>query len=429
MNQFFTPRETLLSALLLMAAAAVGCGGSEAPPTQAGKGAAGKASQSESAAPAPIPPVAAISAPQTAEIPPSADRRAAEPGSPEAKLHQIADLVAAANGHARQLQADEAAGTEDSPAAQAYRDHLVQVIDLATQVIAQTHLNPEAEQSFNTAVHFLSNSRLELASAGDAEQARLLLEDADSLYERAPVSFAAAESSFKVVELAERMARSLGAADREWLAEYASQANQYAERFPEEKSRAALALFTAGRLCDRFQMTDPARQCLQRVQMEFAGTAAAEQSAGILRRLSLQGQPLELTGPTIDGGVVDIDHYKADVVLVVFWATTSPTFQEHLPAIRQIEAELAGRNFSIIGVNLDRDEAAVDAFLTEHDLAWPQVFSADPGQRGGRNPVARYYGVQVLPTYWLIAPGGVVAAVQPEVESLRDTIVRLLPRR
>src|SRR5690606_12627874 len=125
-------------------------------------------------------------------------------------------------------------------------------------------------------------------------------------------------------------------------------------------------LFTAGRLCDRFGLTDQARQCLQRVQMEFSGTAAAEQSAGILRRLSLQGQPLQLTGPTIDGGVVDIDHYKDDVVLVVFWATTSPTFREQLPAIQQIEAELAGRNFSIIGINLDKDEAAVDAFLTEH---------------------------------------------------------------
>src|SRR5690606_3267747 len=123
--------------------------------------------------------------------------------------------------------------------------------------------------SFNTAVHFLSDARLELASAGDADQARLLLEDADSLYERAPESAAAAEASFKVVELAERMARSLGGADREWLTEYAAQANQYAERFPEQKTRAALALFTAGRLCDRFQMTDPARQCLQRVQTEF----------------------------------------------------------------------------------------------------------------------------------------------------------------
>src|SRR5690606_17597909 len=314
------------------------------------------------------------------------------------------------------------AGNEDSPAAQAYRDHLLQVIDLTTQVIAQTHLDPQAEPSFNTAVHFLSDARLELASAGDTDQARLLLEDADSLYDRSPESAAAAEASFKVLELAERMARSLGAADREWLTEYAAQANQYAERFPDQKSRAALGLFTAGRLCDRFGLTDQARQCLQRVQTEFSGTAAAEQSAGILRRLSLQGQPLELTGPTIDGGVVEIEHYKDNVVLVVFWATTSPTFKEQLPAMQKIEAELAGRNSWIIGITLDKHEAAVATLLTEHGLTWPQVCSAAPEQRGGRKPVARYYGVQVLPTYWLVAPGGVVAAVQPEMESLREAI-------
>jgi peroxiredoxin len=429
MSDLFT-RRGILHAAVLMAATAAGCGGSDAPPSSAGKGAGeGNSSQPKSAVVDSLPPVAAITAPQTAEVAPSTGRPSSEPGSPEAKLQQIEDLVAAANAYVRQLQTDEVAGNENSPAAQAYRDHLLQVIDLATQVIAQTHLVPQAEQSFNTAVQLLSDARLELASAGDADQARLLLEDADSLYERSPESFAAAESSFKVVELAERMARSLGGTDREWLTEYAAQANQYAERFPEHKSRAAVALFTAGRLCDRFQMTDQARQCLQRVRMQFVGTVAAEQSAGILRRLSLQGESLELTGPTIDGGVVDIDHYRADVVLVVFWATTSPTFREQLPAIQQIEAELAGRNFSIIGINLDQDEASVDAFLAEHDLSWPQVFSADPGQRGGRNPVARYYGVQVLPTYWLVAPGGVVSTVQPDVETLRQGITALLPRQ
>jgi peroxiredoxin len=421
-------RRLLVTTLLLAAATAPGCGESDLPPTTAAPTSSGPSAPAQAAAAEPVPPVAAISAPRTAEATPSTVQPALAAGSPEARLQEIADLIAAANTHARQLRSDETLVSDDSPAALAYREHLSQVIDLATQIIAQTHLDPAADQSFLAGVRYLSDARLELASSGDAEQARLLLEDADSLYERDADSPAAAEAGFKVVQLAERMARSLGGADREWLTEYAAQANQYAERFPEQQIRAAQALFWAGRLCDRFQLTDQAGTCLQRVQTQFSGTPYAEQSAGILRRLSLEGRPLELTGPTIDGGVVDIAHYKEHVVLVVFWAITSPTFVEQLPTIRQIEAEFAGRKLAIIGVNLDKDEAAVDAFLTHHHLSWPQVFSADPLERAGRNPVARYYGVQVLPTCWLVAPGGVVAAVQPDLARLREAVLSLLPR-
>lgn len=426
MWQLISRCQGVRASLALVAVATCASCGGDAPPADATHKAQHSGSRPSAAAETPpLPPVAAISAAQTALVTPST----APDGSAEAALQKIGDLIITANAQARQAKADVEAGLENPASAQAYQEHLQQVIDLATQIIAQTHLDPAAQDQFNAGVQYLADARLELASSGDAEQARLLLEDADSLHERDAKSQAAAEAGYRVVELAERMARSLGGTDREWLTEYAVQANQYAERFPEQHSRAAQALFSAGRLCDRFQMTDQARACLQRVQTQFAATPFAEQSAGILRRLSLEGQPLELIGPTIEGGVVDIAHYRSDVVLVVFWSTTSPTFLKLLPTIRQVEAELAGRSFSIIGVNLDKDEAAVDAFLAQQGLTWPQVFSADPQQRGGRNPVARYYGVQVLPTCWLVAPGGVVAAVQPDLAALREAIEALLPRQ
>ena len=314
----------------------------------------------------------------------------AEPGSPEALLMQIAALIAQTNADLERTQSLEGGGIGNAdPAAAAFRRRLEQIVDLATQVIALTHLDPASEQSFNNAVHYLSDARLELASAGEAAQAGLLIDDANSLYERDKQSFAAAESGSKVVELAERMARNLGSDDPEWLTEYAVQARQFADRFPHEPSRSAMALFNAGRLCDRFNMTESARQCLQQVQTQFPETIFAEQSAGILRRLSLQGQTIELTGPTIDGGFVEIEQYTGKPVLVVFWSTTSPTFLEQLPNLKQIEARYAATGLTIIGVNLDTDEASVDRFLTEQKLAWRQVFSVDPAQRGGRNPVAR----------------------------------------
>lgn len=419
--------------LILLLAGLSGCGNSSVP----------EASQASSDAvtgqAADTLPVASIGAGEAEHV-----RTASEvnvvPGSPEALLLEITHLIAQANASVNatpspqpptaDADADSAVATDGQPApdaaTSAYRKSLEQIIDLATQVIAATHLDPEQEQAFNNAVHYLSDARLELASTGDAGQARLLIEDADSLYERDPQSFAAAESGFKVVELAERMAQSLGGNDPDWLIEYATQAQQYSERYPQERSRAAMALFTAGRLCDRHNLGEAAVGCLTQVQQRYADTLFAEQSAGILRRLLLAGKPVELAGSTIDGGFVEIEQYRGRAVLVVFWATTSPSFVEQVAAVRQLEQKYAASGLSIIGVNLDMDEATVDRFLADQQLTWPQVFSADPTQRGGRNPVARYYGIQVLPTYWLIDPRGQVARTTTPVESLDSEIAVLL---
>lgn len=335
---------------------------------------------------------------------------------------QVTQEIAAANLAAEQLQ-NEAEG-EASPtdaereAARSYRAHLEKVIDLATQVIAMTHLDPEAEQPFNNAVHYLSDARLELASTGDAAQARLLMEDADSLYERDKGSFAAAEAGFKVVELAERMAQNLGRQDTDWLVEFATQAQRFAQRFPAENSRSALLLFNAGRLCDRFDLTEKARECLEKVQSQYPQSVFADQSAGLLRRLSLRGAVLELSGATIDGGFADVEHYRGRPVLVVFWASTSPTFIEHLPNIKDLDGLIQDGRLAVIGINLDTDEAAVDSFVAEHQITWPQIFSADPLQRGGRHPLARYYGIQVLPTCWLIDADGIVVEDRLRMDEL-----------
>jgi thiol-disulfide isomerase/thioredoxin len=372
------------------------------------------------------PPVAAITRPGN-EVGPVPARVTAEPGSPEALLLLIAEEVAAANAAAERQQQNSSGDTTTSATIGSddiYRRHLERVVELATDVIAATHLDPAAEQSFNNAVHYLSDARLELASTGDAAQARLLIDDADSLYERDQDSFAAAEAGDKVVELAERMARTLGDDDPEWLTEYATQAQRFAERFPGD-SRAALGLFTAGRLCDRFGSVEPARVCLQTVQEEFPGTVFAAQSAGFLRRLTLRGRALELQGATIDGGFADIDHYKGKAVLVVFWSSTSPTFAEHLPQLQQVESRYPD-HLAFIGINLDTDESALDAFLSAHQIAWPQIVSADPSERGGRHPLARDFGIQVLPTYWLVDAEGIVVDESLSIGELAADVENLV---
>ncbi len=321
--------------------------------------------------------------------------------------------------------AEENSG-ETSLSPEARRARLNQIVDLAHEAIAATHKTPEQEVLFNNAVRFLTDARVELALAGDEQAGELLVEDADLLYRRDPQSFAASEANFKVVRLAQLQAEQHDGADHRWMTEYANQARSFAEKFPKETSRAAVTLLEAGRACDRQGLVAAARGCYETISTRFAGTPFAEQVAGCLRRLNLVGQPLDLGGPTIDGGFSNIDQYKGRVVLVVFWSAESPTFQTEVPQLLKMEQTLSPQGLSMIGVNVDADESAVDAFISQHELAWPQIFSADVSQRGAASPLVRYYGIQAIPTYWLVDQQGIVRHALAEVGRIEASVIELL---
>ncbi len=339
----------------------------------------------------------------------------AKEGTPEWMLREIA-----------RIRTDLSARQDGSQLSDKARQGHEKIIALARQAVAATHDDPQREQIFNNAVHYLSDSRLELAMGGDAEQSQLLVEDAESLYRRDQQSFAAVESAYKVVQLAQRKAERHGRTDSEWVSEFAHQARLFAGRFAHEPNRSAFSLLTAGQACDRAGLADDAKSCFVMVQSRFPDTVFAEQVNGFLRRLSLVGQPLELAGPTIEGGYVSIDDFKGQAVLVVFWAATSPQFQQACEPLKDVQQRFASVGLGVIGVNLDVDEAEIDEFLGEHDLPWPHIFYSEPEKRGGRHPLARYYGVQQVPTYWLADRAGTVVATPADPEELTARLQDLL---
>lgn len=315
--------------------------------------------------------------------------------------------------------------TEQEMAAEQQR-RLERTIELAAAVIKDVHADPEQEQLLNNAIHYLTDARLQLALLGHEDQAEQLSHDAETLFERDPTSLAAVESGYKVVQLAESMAARHGAENRAWVRAYANQARLFAERFPQEQGRAAVSLIAAGRRCEQFQLQAEARQCYLLVEQHFPDSAFTAQIAGILRRLRLEGHPLELAGPTIDGGFLSVDQFAGRPMLVVFWATGSESFRRDLPVLKQISSTYRENQLTVVGINLDEHESAVDAFLEEHPLSWRQIFFSDPAQRAGRNPVARYYGVHVLPCYWLVDAQGIVVAAPAAIDQLPTRVAQLV---
>lgn len=297
------------------------------------------------------------------------------------------------------------------------RERNLQIIKLAEECVAKTNKKPELEPQFDAAVHHLLDARLQLALQGDATSIDALFEAANVFYERKPNSEAAFEAQMTLVNLTHANAQRHGRAEPKWIQEFAKHSQIFANRFPEDTGRSVPLLLAAARSCEFNGFPDEAKSCYTLLMTKFANTPQGQQAQGVVRRLQLKGKPLELAGPTIDGNDLDIETYRGKMVVVVFWATHAKPFVDQLSRLTAT-AKKYEKYAVVIGVNLDTEEPAVEAFVEKTGLTWPQIFSPNRVQRGWNSPLALYYGINNLPTIWLVDPNGIVAETAIDADNL-----------
>lgn len=301
-----------------------------------------------------------------------------------------------------------------------------EIIQLAQQAIVKTHHDLQQVTVFNSALDALSEARLQLALNGDLQQAKLLESDAEELFRNDPTSFAAVESAFRVLRFSQTQAQRHASQDQKWVVAYANQARLFAERFPNESSRAAIHLLGAATLCDSLGISELALSCLNVIDQKFPASPYSEQSVGMQRRLNLLGHRLdEFAGSTLAGGHVDIQQFRGRPLLIMFWASNSETFQADVPRIQQAIERLGGR-LRLLGVNLDRDEFRATRFAQESLPNSEHIFYSDHTKRGTKNVIAEYYAVERIPSYWLVDAEGIVRSTNQSIPQLEAAVAELL---
>ena len=432
-------RHGLASALLALALGVSlgisGCGGDSTP---AGSASAGGTSSSElasgnaggslatnargSSAPKIDLPAASIGSPDLDDPEDLADNDAVdfkrpEEGTPEWTVLEIT-----------KLRLQPFPETEDvNQLRQSRRERNQKIAKLAHDVIALTHENPDKEQVFNVAVHRLMEATWQLAMQGDNEAVTELYDYAASFYGRSPKSKAAADSNWFLASFANENAVQHGDTEPRWISEFARQARLFAERFEGDQQRAVKLLNDAAQTCDSYGIRDEAIQCYAALRQKYPESAPAQQAVAALRRLELPGKTLDLGGPTMDGGFLSIADFNSSPVLVVFWSTQAKPFVDRSAEIISIVAKFEKRGLQVIGVNLDTDESAVDAFKEKSGLSWQNIFHAAPSRRGWSHPVATYYGVTTIPQFWTVDVKGQVVGMTSDSANLEAELERLFP--
>lgn len=159
---------------------------------------------------------------------------------------------------------------------------------------------------------------------------------------------------------------------------------------------------------------------------QYPGTAFADGAAGPLARINAVGKPIEWSGTTLDGKTVSSQTLKGKVVLIDFWATWCGPCVAEMPRLKELYEKHHGKGFEIVGVSLDDEPDAVGEFVKESALPWPQIYSADKKEREFDHPLVKRYGIQAIPTMFLIDAAGNVVSTTLYGERLEEEVSKLM---
>jgi len=123
---------------------------------------------------------------------------------------------------------------------------------------------------------------------------------------------------------------------------------------------------------------------------------------------SAQAQDLKLWkgGPTpslalndLNGIPLKLEDYRDKVVMVQFWATYCPPCLKEMPSMMRLQAQLAGKPFAILAVNMGETEQEVKDFIAKMKVDFTILMDSDGKALGS-------WKVFVAPSTFLVDPKG-----------------------
>jgi thiol-disulfide isomerase/thioredoxin len=124
----------------------------------------------------------------------------------------------------------------------------------------------------------------------------------------------------------------------------------------------------------------------------------------------------------LSGKKFTLSEQKGKVVLVDFWATWCRPCREGIPALKQYYRELNPKGFEIIGISLDNSIEPLNEYIKNENLKWKISFSG----KGWNDETAKLYGVNSIPSYWLIDKKGILRYFGLSKDKLKKAVEELL---
>ncbi|MBA2113145.1 TlpA family protein disulfide reductase [Bremerella alba] len=203
----------------------------------------------------------------------------------------------------------------------------------------------------------------------------------------------------------------------------------------EPTTRTATLAATLANTISRYVDSELAAEQIKDLATHFSSTEdpsvqeAATRLIGLSNRLNLPGNPIEITGTTLDGKDLNFaTKFEGKTVLIDFWATWCGPCIAEFPNMKRLYETYHPHGLEIVGISLDDEKSTVDEFMQTHELPWTIVFNQrGEGERGWTDENAGRYGISGIPTMILVGKDGNVTSLTARGHNLGQLLAEAYP--
>jgi len=134
--------------------------------------------------------------------------------------------------------------------------------------------------------------------------------------------------------------------------------------------------------------------------------ASKESSLGNMEGLEIGLVAPNFTQNDQNGKPVSLSDFRGKVVMIDFWATWCGPCVRSIPDVKELRKKYAGTNLVILGVSLDKDLGRWKTFIKSEQMDWIHVADGNFWD----NAAAKKYGIESIPSVWIIGPQGQILA-------------------
>lgn len=130
----------------------------------------------------------------------------------------------------------------------------------------------------------------------------------------------------------------------------------------------------------------------------------------------------EFSLPDTAGVDVSLSDFRGKYVLLDFWASWCPPCRKENPNVVSAYQQYKDKNFTVLGISLDKDKAKWLKAIQDDNLTWTHVSDL----KYWDSEIPALYGVRGIPANVLLDPNGVIIAKNIKEEALHDKLKEVL---
>lgn len=123
-----------------------------------------------------------------------------------------------------------------------------------------------------------------------------------------------------------------------------------------------------------------------------------------------------------NGKSLSLQQYRGKVVVLDFWATWCGPCRRALPHFKELWEKYKSKDVVFIGVSLDKDLNKWKQFIKDENMSWLHVADG----KFWENAVAQQYGVESIPSVWVLDKSGVIQGKNLYGSSVESSIEQAL---